>query len=82
MWIFCLFLAIGAACGFRLTLLPFAVVSLFLFAALLCRAAATGAPFLFDACLAIVLLQIGYFGAVLIQALWRYLVQRGICSGW
>lgn len=71
MWLFCLCLAIGAACGFRLTLLPFALVSLFIFVSLVFRAAVTGAPLLFDAVLSAVFMQIGYFGAVLLRTFRR-----------
>ncbi len=77
MWMFCLYLVVGVACGFRLTIYPFFGVCLFVFVILIGRAAAAGEPFLFDACMAAFFLQTGYFIAVLIHVFWRYRVRRG-----
>jgi len=81
MWVFGLCLMIGLACGFRLPLLPFCAVSVFVFATLLGHGLATDQPSLLHTGVAVVVLQIGYFGSVLIQALWLHRLHRGSGSG-
>jgi len=73
MWWFCsICLAIGIACGFSMALPHFIVISALIFAGVLGLVSAMSMSPLHFAILAVALLQVGYFIAVMMRTLVGY----------